>query len=397
MSTGLHDTPGAARRVQRRVNLLNTFNELLCGPLSISAVAANIGVSRRAAENVVADLAALGWLTQVTPDNSLGRPAMRWAVNPRTVVVLGLDVGAHHCTAIVADFHGDFLGERTEELDAGMPANERIRAAVAVGRKAMEQAGVAPEELTLCAVASPGVINDGTVTYFGGTGMPGWQGTNIAAEVSAQLGRTTIVAGDCALGALGESWLGAASGHSDVLYVLSGERTGAAAIIDGRIHRGYLGGAGLIGELEAIRWKDIEAETFISHHYATHPGSRSKVFEAAYAGDGPALAAVEEFADALCLGSAAMVLALGPSHLVIGGKYSAYSDLFLDRFVANLARWCPIMPDVSISALGPRAICLGAIRLGIDHLNETLTTTARSSEVFPSAQGFNATFATETA
>ncbi|MEW6880820.1 ROK family protein [Trueperella pyogenes] len=392
MSTDRHPS-GAARRVQRRVNLLNTLNELVSRPLSISAIAMHTGVSRRAAENVVADLAELGWLTQVTPDNSFGRPAIRWIVNPSTIHVLGLDIGAHHCTAMVSNFRGDLLGEVTEELTAHMSADERITAAVTVAKKAMSRASITPEELTVCAAASPGVIDNGQVTYFGGTGMPGWQGTNIAAEISRQLGRMTIVAGDCALGALGESWLGAASGHADVVYVLSGERTGAAAIIDGRIHRGHLGGAGLIGELEAIRWKDIEAETFISHHYPTHPGSRSAVFESArISPDGPAAEAVKEFADALSLGSAAMVLALGPSHVVIGGKYSAYSDTFLDRYMENLKHWCPIMPEISISALGPRAICLGAVRLGIDHLNDALTTIAQSSEVFPSAQGFNKSF-----
>ncbi|QOR47893.1 ROK family transcriptional regulator [Trueperella pecoris] len=392
MSTDRRQTTGAPRRVQRRVNLLNTFTELIDGPLSISSVAEQIGVSRRAAESIVADLAELGWLTQVSPDNSFGRPAVRWAVNPRTVNVLGLDIGAHHCTAMVVNLRGELLGEVTHELAADMPATDRIEAATHAGNQATLDARLTRKDLTLCAVASPGVINDGAVKYFGGTGMPGWQGTNIAAEISARIGCTTIVAGDCALGALGESWLGAAQGHEDVLYVLSGERTGAAAIIDGRIHSGHLGGAGLIGELEAIQWKDIEAETFIRNNYAVHPGSRSKVFDQARSGEAPAIAAAAGFADALSLGSAAMVLALGPSHVVIGGKYSAFSDVFLERFIDNLMRWCPIMPEVSTSALGPRAIGLGAVRLGIDYLDEALKDIARSSEVFPSVEGFNEKF-----
>lgn len=99
---------------------------------------------------------------------------------------------------------------------------------------------------------------------------------------------------------------------------------------------------------------------------------------------------VKEFADALSSAQQRWYLRL-PSHVVIGGKYSGLSDTFSIDTWKTSSTGCPIMPEISISAPGPRAICLGAVRLGIDHLNDALTTIAQSSKYSP-AQGFNKSF-----
>ncbi|MDE1558546.1 MULTISPECIES: ROK family transcriptional regulator [Actinotignum] len=376
------------RRVQRRMNLLAACQYLVRESQTIAEIAGKIGVTRPAAESIVADLDDLGWLKQLEPENTLGRPAVRWVLDEQAVYVLGLDIGAHHCTAMLCNARGEVLAERTCELSAAQVANERIDAAVDLGRSTLADAKLDVRDITLCSVASPGVINDGAVEYFGGSGMPGWQGSDIAAQISSRLGCHTVVAGDCALGALGEAWQGAAEGHDEVLYILSGERTGAAAIVGGRIHRGLRGGAGLIGELGVLRWRDIEAATHARELYPEGDvPSRTKIFESVDS-DPRARDFVDDFADALSLGASAMILALAPSHVVVGGKYSAYADTFLERFIENLRRICPIMPEVSVSALGPRAICLGALRQGLDTLTDDLTQMASSSEVFPSVQGF---------
>ncbi|MCI6573691.1 MAG: ROK family protein [Arcanobacterium sp.] len=383
---------GASRRVQRRVNLLNTYSQLSTEPQTISEIASSIAVSRPAVEAIIADLDSLGWISQLPPDNAFGRPATRWALNPSVIHVLGLDIGAHHCTAVVADLAGTVHGENTQSLQQDLPATDRLAAATAVGKTVLKQAQLTYDDITLICVASPGAIDAGTVTYFGGNGMPGWEGTNITNGIASLTGCATLAAGDCALGALGESWLGAAAGHADVVYLLSGQRTGAAAIIDGHVHHGHLGSAGLIGELNPLHWKDIESSEFSRGAYGQPNPDRERIFLDAKNGDAIAQQAVETFADYLSLGAAAMVLALGPSHLVIGGTYSAYSELFLDRFTAQLSRWCPVMPEVSVSALGRHAISLGAVRYGLDSLTQSLNAFVRSSDIFPSVEGFRALY-----
>lgn len=393
MSNSLaRQTKPAVRRVQRRVNLLAAWDCLRRQPHTISALANAIEVTRPAVESIVADLNILGWLQQIEPDNHLGRPAVRWQLNPDSLRVLGLDIGAHHCTAMLTNLNGVVLAEDTREIAASTPATERIDASCSLGERVVAKAGLQLSDITLCSVASPGVINQGMVQYFGGRGMPGWEGSDIAKQISKRIGWQTVVSGDCALGALGEAWQGAATGHDEVVYILCGERTGAAAIVGGRIHRGFQGGAGLIGELTVLRWRDIEDATRVHELYPEGGApSRSELFQNCE-NDVRARKFVADFADSLSLGTAAMILALAPSHVVVGGKYSAYAEVFLKRFIQNLETICPIMPEVSVSLLGSRAVCLGALRYGLDFLDDELTRQVRSSDAFPSVAGFQQRF-----
>lgn len=392
MSSSSGNTKAAVRRVQRRVNLLAAFDCLKQTPCTISGLANSIEVTRPAVESIVSDLNGLGWLKQVEPDNHLGRPAVRWVLNPGSLRVLGLDIGAHHCTAMLTDINGEVVAQDTCEIEASVPAEQRISTSCALGESVVSQAGMQLSDITLCSVASPGVINHGIVQYFGGRGMPGWEGSDIANQISRRIGWKTVVSGDCALGALGEAWRGAATGHDEVVYILCGERTGAAAIVGGRIHRGFQGGAGLIGELTVLRWRDIEDATRVHELYPENPApSRSELFQNCES-DVRARKFVADFADSLSLGTAAMILALAPSHVVVGGKYSVYAEVFLKRFVQNLETICPIMPEVSVSLLGSKAVCLGALRYGLDFLNDELTGQVRCSDSFPSVAGFRERF-----
>ena len=351
--------------------------------MTVAELGAACGFSRAAAEAVIGDLRELGWLDEHPPEPGMGRPAIRWRVRGRAVHVLALDIGAHHVTAMVSTLDGAVLAEEIRGTDRDAQAEARLEAAAEVSATVLSGLGLAPADVAVCAVATPGIVHEGVIEFFGGGGMPGWVGTNLEDELAARTGIPTVAAGDCALGALGESWLGSAQGHQDVVYILSGIRTGAASVIGGRVHAGLRGGAGLIGELPELRWREIEGESFASDSYPQSRPGRERIFDLARSGDEQAHQAVREFARVLALGSAAMVLAVGPSHLVVGGRFSVHADLFLDHFTEELVRRCPIMPEVSVSSLGARAICLGAVRHGLDHVGDTIKALALNTDHFP--------------
>lgn len=375
---------GRQQTIQRRVNLLTVLDELRAGPHTISELAAATGTTRPTVEAVVEELNTLGWLTQLPDEGGMGRPAARWEAASDVNYVVALDIGAHHVTTMVANPSGQILRESTSALGESDPADRRLEAVVEQARTCVARSGVGWDAVSLCVAASPGVIDDGNILYFGGDGMPGWAGTDLSGELRSQLGVPTLVAGDCALGALGEAWQGAAEGQRDVVYVLSGQRTGAAAIIDGRVHQGHRGSAGLVGELPVLRWREIEDEMYGSTLGSSRP-DRDEIFRRAALGDPAACQAVDDFADALALGAAAMALAIGPSHVVVGGRFSAYADVFLDRFRTTMLRWCPIKPQVCASRLGARAIGLGAVRFAMMSLHESLRTEALNTPSFPAA------------
>jgi predicted NBD/HSP70 family sugar kinase len=88
-------------------------------------------------------------------------------------------------------------------------------------------------------------------------------------------------------------------------------------------------------------------------------------------GDPRAVEAVERFLQRLVHDVAALVLALDPELVVLGGWASG-----LDGVVAplrdELARYCLRPPRVVLSSLGEEAVATGALRLALDHVEEQL-------------------------
>jgi predicted NBD/HSP70 family sugar kinase len=206
---------------------------------------------------------------------------------------------------------------------------------------------------------------------------------NLRERINREFDAAVLVEGDVALGAHAELAVGAARGHSDIVYVLCGVRTSGASIVNGRVHRGVHGAAGIVGEMPELRWADLN-ETYGSAVLSDPRPSRQEIFELARNGNGPAIAAVDEFAVDLATGAAAMVLALDPELLVIGGGSAPGADVFLTRFETTLRSICPLPPQIAVSTLGSEAVAVGGISLAAANLGGVLETAVRDREAFPS-------------
>ncbi|MBM7825171.1 putative NBD/HSP70 family sugar kinase [Arcanobacterium pluranimalium] len=372
------------RRIQRRTNMLTVLKGSLNGAQTVSELSKLSGVTRPAAESIIADLISLGWLQEThapSGESTLGRPAARYKIADAVGYVLAIDFGAHHIGVVLATISGEILAEETVPMDENAEARQRLDAAFGVIEKIRTQhAG----EILICSVATPGVVCDGKVIYFGGRGMPGWKDLDIAYELGSVLQTRVVVSGDCALGALGESWRGAAAGYRDVIYILAGIRTGAASVIDGRVRGGLQGSAGLVGELPQLRWRELENETFASNVYGEQQPPRLEIFESARGEDTQAVQAIEEYAHVLSLGIAAMVLTLAPECVVVGGRFSKHADLFIDLVQKNLNDVVPFPPKVVASNLDGTEIILGALRFGLDEISDSINHFALETDYFPS-------------
>ncbi|GAB3123252.1 ROK family protein [Glaciibacter psychrotolerans] len=360
---------------------------LWSGAATIAEIARSTSLSRTAAESVLADLMTRGWAVDGGPpaQRSLapGRPASVFHFSPEAGHIAGIDIGAHHVSACVAGLTGEKISTVRVIADESMPAAQRLALASRALEQALTESGRSTDDLWAVTVGSPGVIDKGKVIHFGGAGMPGWIGLDIAEHFADATAGIVLVEGDSALGALAESAYGAGRGVPDLVYILSGIRTGAAVIVNGQTLRGHRGAAGLVGELPELRWRDIEHQIYARSRSADEAATRGEIFDRARTGDAGARAIVQDFADALAVGASAMVLALDPEVLVIGGPNTENADLFLERFTAEIAKRCPILPDVRISTLGPDAVLTGSVRLGIEAISRALHEAVETQPAFP--------------
>ena len=377
------------RSLLRRINALGILDRLRDGPRTLGRLAGETGLSRTATEAVVTDLMQAGWTVAAPRDpeeaTGQGRPAVRYAFAADAGHVASIDIGAHHIAVVIADLVGEVAQRLSQPVAEDLPAADRVASAKDLLMTALDRAQLGAGELWAVGIGSPGAITDGRVVHFGGRGMPDWAGTDLGAAFRTDVDCPVLVEGDCALGAVAERWLGAAQEAADVVYVLCGNRTSAAVIAGGRLHRGAHGSAGRVGELAELRWRELELEQYGASAYGPDRPSRQEIFDQARAGHPAALRAVADFAEVLGLGTAAMVLAVDPELVVIGGTSAADGDVFLDHVGEVLPRRCPTVPAIVTSSLGGDAVGLGGVRLCLDRIDASLAAAVRSAEAFPAA------------
>ncbi|MEV5746692.1 ROK family transcriptional regulator [Actinoallomurus sp. NPDC052308] len=365
----------------RRLNSTDVLAALYAeGPRTLTEISAVTGLSRPTVEDVVEGFVRERIVRELPPEpGGAGRPARRFRFGADEGFVAGIDIGVHKVLVILADLEGEVrqVCRRVVEPECGRA--ERLEAARATLARALDEGGIAPDRLRAIGLGTPGVVRDGVVTLC--TVLPDWTDldlghalaagmpapalaeTEAPAAGAARAGVPMLVENDANLATIAEHWRGAAQDVQDAVCVLAGNRVAAGVLIGGRLHRGHRGGAGELGLLRVLGWEDAPDRLL-----AACPGSRdlAAVFAAARSGDARATAAVGGFTGDLATGTAALLLAVDPAVVVVGGGLSRAGDLIVDGLRERLAALCPPPPEVRVSALGDEAVATGAVRIALE-------------------------------
>ncbi|WP_432989307.1 ROK family protein [Dactylosporangium sp. CA-233914] len=356
----------------RQLNTLTVVHALRHqAPRTLTEVSRAAGLSRAATEEVVRELEAQGWVDQVDPAaGSMGRPARRYRFRADAGWVLGVDIGGHTVRALVADLDGEIRHSSRRPVSPDAGRAERLAVVDEVVAECLASAGRTGAEMWATAVATSGLADaEGRVVLS--VALPEWTGVHLTEHLSRLVAGPVLVENDSRLAALAETWRGVAKYAQNVVYLLAGLRTGTGLIINGQLHRGFAGAAGEIGALPEMGW--IRAQEHLrvwpDAPATTHPDDvAALVFAAARDGDRRALTLVRRYVKDLAVGASALVLALDPQMVVLGGGFSRSADVLLEPLRRELDKWCIRTPEVLRSALADDAVALGAVRHALDHL-----------------------------
>ncbi|GAA1932121.1 ROK family transcriptional regulator [Streptantibioticus ferralitis] len=346
------------------------------------------GLSRPTVEGVIEGLTGSGLVVEAPADpgdvRRQGRPARRFRFHAEAGHLLGIEIGVHQVRVVLADLSGRVLDSLGHDLDGLLPADdrlERVRVAVA---DLLRGSGVARSTLWAVGVGSPGIVeSDGTVRL--GTAMPGWTGLPLGDRLRRSFRCPVLVENDANAAAVAEHWMGAAHGSDDIVFVMAGLSPGAGSLIGGRLHRGFGGAAGEIGALHLLGREATPERLLSTTGTPLDPLDEpavTRVFGLAREGDPRAREAVERFLRRLVHDVAALVLALDPELVVLGG-WAAGLDGVLEPLRDELARYCLRPPKVALSALGEEAVAIGALRLALDHVEEQLFAVEQAAPARP--------------
>jgi glucokinase len=277
--------------------------------------------------------------------------------------VLAVDLGGTKTAIGLVDETGQILEKRT------MPAAESFEGTIRQisGWRSVAAAGAG--------VIVPGIYDPST----GKSWAPNLWGRDfhpLRAALEKELAAPVAIGSDRTGSVLAEQWLGVAKGLAHVVFVAVGTGIGVGIVADGRPLEGARGIAGAAGWMTlGGAWKPEYAACGGWETEAAGPAvarragmdSAEAVVAAARAGDARALQALQETADYLALGVAALIAMLDPEMVVLGGGFMQASDIMLERIRSQALCWTqPVAAKhvrIEKTALGADAGLLGAARL----------------------------------
>jgi predicted NBD/HSP70 family sugar kinase len=374
---------GGDSSLLRRINSAVTLHALRGGDtLTLTQLVGDTGLSRPTVEGVIEGLMESGLVVEVLPEDDplrgdstrqRGRPARHFRFRAEAGHLLGIEIGTHGARAALSDLTGRILGSYSRSIDEATGATERLALVRGTVAELLRRSGVSRDTLWAVGVGTPGVVDaDGVVRL--GTALPGWTGLELGARLRRSFRCPVLVENDANLAAIGEHWKGAAVGMGDVVFVLAGLSPGAGSLINGRLHRGFGGAAGEIGSLHLLGRESNPAQLLSAPSKPIDPldeAAVARVLRLAEEGDQVALDVRDRFLSRLVRDVAALVLAIDPEIVVIGG-WAAGLDGMLEPLRAQLVRFCLRPPEVRLSALGDDVIATGALRLALEHAEEQL-------------------------
>ncbi|MFE6039229.1 ROK family protein [Streptomyces sp. NPDC056452] len=397
-------TPGTPR-VLRAMNDRAALDLLLeHGPLSRTRIGKLTGLSKPTASQLLARLEAAGLV--VATGTSEGRPgpsAQLYAVNARAAHVAGLDVTAQRIVAAIADVTGRTVGEY-ELRTPGRRADSVVRQVTDALDGAVKEAGLARADVHRVVIGTPGAFDPGTGRLRYASHLPGWHSPTLLDELAASLPMPVEYENDVNLVAVAEQRLGAARGHEDFVLLWNEEGLGAALVINGRLHRGFTGGAGEVGFLpvpgtplvrqvvkaNAGGFQELAGAQAVPRlatslgidtphqPYAEVAAGLLARAAAAYEQDPALTELLRQYAQRLATGLASVTAVLDPGLIVLSGELVASGGELLRSLIqSELAELAASRPRLVLGGISRHPVLRGALERALADTRDEVFDTSR--------------------
>ena len=331
---------GASDRHVADVRRRNTLScvEVLRGTsaTTLTALAKDTGLSRPTVESIVSELVEQGLAREVpgAEAGTLGRPARHYAFAADARYVVGLDLGVHSVTGMIADLAGRVLSVVRRTVDEPLDGVDRLEIARSVQRDLLDRVDAPRSRLAAVAAAVPGIVDGERVRLS--LPIADWTGVNLSARLSTGGDHPVVVENDINMAALAEHALGAARLADDVVLVQLGYRIGAALVLGGRVYRGNRFAAGEVGDFSWTGWDGWCEGSLLGE--IEQAGGAEQVALRAREGDGAALALLQQYVRRVAPGVATLAMVVDPECVVLGGGLSRAGDVLRAPLQAEVDR-----------------------------------------------------------
>jgi predicted NBD/HSP70 family sugar kinase len=375
-------TPASMRALNQRLVLDRLRRH---GEATRPQIASDTGLSKPTVGQALLDLEQHGLVRAIGRSAARpGRAAVIYRTAPDAGHIVGVDIGRRMIHVAVADLDGVVVA-RLEQQNRSRSGATLLRTVQESVARAIVQAGLAPDDIVVTVLGTPGIPDAATGTVHRAPNLPGWERRGLLRELVSGLGANgseVIVENDANLCAVGEHAQGAARGVDVVACLTIGTGIGMGILVNGKLFRGAHGAAGEIADLPygrvpagvtAHRPGPIEivaaAQAVVSAaHEAglSHASTAKAVFDLAREGDKRALRVVADEASKLAHVVSVVTAVLDPGLIVLAGGIGRNADLLADPMHRELAATIPVVPDIVGGQLGEDAVLVGAIATAME-------------------------------
>ncbi|MFG2333883.1 ROK family transcriptional regulator [Streptomyces sp. NPDC048604] len=373
-------SPSTARAINDRLALRLLQDE---GPLTATQLKTLTGLSRPTVADLVERLQDSG-LVRVVGESGAerrGPNAKLYGLVADRAHLAALDVRTDSVSVVVADLLGATLAEASVPIGDGTaaepPPEPAVEEAVALLERTARQAGVA--RLHSVGIGAPGLVDPATGELNDSSGLPAWH-RRLAPALQSRVPATVLIENETNLAAVAEQRVGAARDRDTFVLIWLGRGVGAAVVLAGRLIRGASGGAGELGFLPVPGTAGLPSATDCGGGFHALAGAAAVDALAVRHGLDPrtALASgderfLDELAERLAVGAAAVASVLDPGCVVLGGENGhAGGAALAARVEDRLARLSPLRTEVRATALGDGAVLRGALLAARDAAQDDL-------------------------
>ncbi|MFJ9690182.1 ROK family transcriptional regulator [Streptomyces bacillaris] len=385
-------SPSTARAINDRLALQLLQQD---GPLTAAQLKTLTGLSRPTVADLVERLQGAGLIHVVGESGAVrrGPNAKLYGIVADRARLAALDVRTGSVSVVVADLLGTTLAEAALPITDEAGTGPAVEQAVALLERTAREAGSVP--LHSVGVGAPGLIDPATGELRDTSKLPAWHRA-LVRVLQQRLPATVLVENETNLAAVAEHRAGAALDRETFVLIWLGQGIGAAVMLDGRLRQGASGGAGEIGFLPVPGVSGLPSAVDCAGGFYSLAGSAALCELAVRHGielpdgaapDATAVAAVrtaltagergepflDELADRLALGAAAVVSVLDPGCVLLAGAVGEAGGAPLAaRVEERLAVMSPLRTEVRAGSLGDGAVLRGALLTARDAAQEAL-------------------------
>jgi predicted NBD/HSP70 family sugar kinase len=392
MPDGTDSLTVARPRLMREMNTRAVLDLLRkSGPLSRADLGRLTGLSKPTVQLALSNAESAGLIEQSGHRQGLPGPAaMLYKISSQAGHVLALDIGERYLRGAVSDLAGEVLARRTVRTRA-TDALGRVGELIQFSRALREDATLPDGGLLQTVLGSPGIYDPAKESLWLAGSLSGWGSPEVITELRREFGVGLLIENDVDMAAVAERATGHARDIDTFAFVSIGTGVGVGLVIGGQLHRGKHGAAGEVAYLpfpaegdhdtrESSRVGLLEAAASASgivkrakraglsgHHTA------EAIFTSAHEGDPAAARVVAEEADLVARVLTTLIVVVDPELIVLGGGIGQAPG-FVAAVKDRVRAMAPVLPEITVSALGEDSVVNGALAQGVDEAWRRVTT-----------------------